>query len=118
MKILVKWRVSLSRARRLDLYTTPGSGYAFCTEGKQGYSKRNMNRKKRLPARALRSAQSPSSHDASLSTINYNAAGIDIGADRHWVSVPTGRDSECVRSFGCFTAELYAMADWLKHCGI
>ncbi|WP_445214803.1 IS110 family transposase [Brasilonema sp. UFV-L1] len=67
-----------------------------------------MNRKKR----------SPSSHDASLSTINHNAAGIDIGADRHWVSVPAGRDSECVRSFGCFTAELYAMADWLKHCGI
>ncbi len=56
--------------------------------------------------------------DANLSRINPNAAGIDIGADRHWVSVPVGRDRENVRSFACFTAELYAMADWLKQCDI
>jgi len=36
--------------------------------------------------------------DGSLSLINPNAAGIDIGADRHWVSVPVGRDKENVRS--------------------
>ena len=48
-----------------------------------------------------------------LSTINLNAAGIDIGADRHWVSVPEGRDDEHVRSFSCFTGDLYQMADWL-----
>lgn len=53
-----------------------------------------------------------------LSVVNPNAAGIDLGADSHWVSVPEGRDSECVRRFGCFTADLYAMADWLKGCGI
>jgi hypothetical protein len=29
-----------------------------------------------------------------------------------------GRDAENVRSFACFTADLYAMADWLKQCGI
>jgi len=56
--------------------------------------------------------------DGSLSPINPNAAGIDIGADRHWVSVPVGRDNENVRSFACFTADLYAMADWLKQCKI
>lgn len=56
--------------------------------------------------------------DGSLSLINPNAAGIDIGADRHWVSVPVGRDKENVRSFACFTADLYAMADWLKQCQI
>lgn len=50
--------------------------------------------------------------------INPNAAGIDIGADRHWVSVPVGRDNENVRSFGCFTTQLYKMADWLKTCGV
>ncbi len=33
-----------------------------------------------------------------LSQINLNAAGIDIGADRHWVSVPVGRDQENIRS--------------------
>lgn len=56
--------------------------------------------------------------DGSLSPINPNAAGIDIGADRHWVSVPVGRDNENVRSFACFTPDLYAMADWLKQCKI
>jgi transposase len=58
------------------------------------------------------------SPNANLPLINPNAAGIDIGADRHWVSVPVGRDNENVRSFACFTAELYAMADWLHQCGI
>ncbi|MEM7715431.1 MAG: IS110 family transposase [Cyanobacteria bacterium P01_A01_bin.68] len=53
-----------------------------------------------------------------LSQINPNAAGIDIGADKHWVSVPVGRDEENIRSFSCFTPDLYAMADWLKQCDI
>lgn len=56
--------------------------------------------------------------NSNLPLINLNAAGIDIGADRHWVSVPVDRDENPVRSFGCFTAELYAMADWLKQCHI
>lgn len=58
------------------------------------------------------------SFNSNLPLININAAGIDIGADRHWVSVPIGRDSENVRSFACFTADLYAMADWLHQCGV
>jgi transposase len=36
--------------------------------------------------------------EMNLPLINPNAAGIDLGADRHWVSVPVGRDSESVRS--------------------
>ncbi len=54
----------------------------------------------------------------SLPLINPNAAGIDIGSERHWVSVPAGRDTETVRSFGCFTADLHRMADWLKQCNV
>jgi len=53
-----------------------------------------------------------------LQQINLNAAGIDVGSRTHWVSVPQERDTECVRSFGCFTADLYALADWLKQCEI
>jgi len=55
-----------------------------------------------------------------LSHINLNAAGIDIGAESHWVAVPEGRDpgGSTVREFGCFTADLYALADWLVQCGI
>ena len=62
--------------------------------------------------------KSSGSSQVNLPLINPNAAGIDLGADRHWVSVPVDRDSESLRSFACFTAELYAMADWLKQCRI
>jgi hypothetical protein len=44
--------------------------------------------------------------DGNLCQINLNAAGIDIGADRHWVSVPVGRDSENVRSERLFYRRL------------
>ena len=49
--------------------------------------------------------------------INFNAAGIDIGAEVHYAEGrdPEGRD---VRSFGTFTSDLYAIADWLKQCQI
>jgi hypothetical protein len=50
--------------------------------------------------------------------INPNAAGIDVGNAQHYVAVPPGRDSEPVRVFGCFTADLHALADWLHQCRI
>jgi len=50
--------------------------------------------------------------------INKDAAGIDIGSGEHWVAVPEDRDEEPVRCFGCFTADLQAMARWLKECGV
>jgi transposase len=53
-----------------------------------------------------------------LQHMNLNAAGIDIGSERHMVAVPEGRDTISVREFGAFTADLEALADWLKKCGI
>jgi transposase len=53
-----------------------------------------------------------------LLVVNPNAAGIDLGADYHWVSVPEGRDALSLRRFACFTADLYELANWLKQCGI
>ena len=53
-----------------------------------------------------------------LQHININAAGIDIGSDRHLVAVPEGRDMVSVREFGTFTADLQAIADWLEQCGV
>ena len=50
--------------------------------------------------------------------INHDAAGIDVGNAQHWVAVPAGRDPESVRMFGCFTADLHALANWLERCGI
>jgi transposase len=53
-----------------------------------------------------------------LRHINLNAAGIDIGAERHMVAVPESRDKVSVREFGSFTADLQALADWLQQCGV
>jgi transposase len=53
-----------------------------------------------------------------LQHMNLNAAGIDIGAERHMVAVPEGRDTVSVREFGTFTTDLEALAAWLKQCGV
>ncbi len=53
-----------------------------------------------------------------LQHINLNAAGIDIGSERHMIAVPEGRDEVSVREFGTFTVDLRALADWLQQCGV
>jgi transposase len=53
-----------------------------------------------------------------LEQINLDAAGIDIGSEFHYVSVPEDRDEQSVRRFECFTADLRAMAEWLRRCKI
>jgi transposase len=55
--------------------------------------------------------------DISLEVVHPDAAGIDIGNESHY-AVPPSRNSQPVRRFGCSTAELKAMEDWLKQCGI
>jgi transposase len=54
----------------------------------------------------------------SLSMIEPNAAGIDIGHREHWCAVPSDRCERPVRAFGTFTEDLERMADWLRECGI
>ena len=56
--------------------------------------------------------------DAVLEKINLNAAGIDVGADKHFVAVPADRAAKPVRSFRAFTCELYSLCDWLKECQV
>ena len=53
-----------------------------------------------------------------LQHMNLNAAGVDIGSERHLVAVPEGRDPVSVREFGTFTVDLQALATWLKQCGV
>ncbi len=53
-----------------------------------------------------------------FAVLNVNAAGIDVGSAEHYVAVPPGRDARPVRKFGCFTADLHRMAQWLVECGI
>ena len=53
-----------------------------------------------------------------LTRINEHAAGVDIGAESHFVAVPPGSCEHPVREFGVFTRDLYAIADWLEACGV
>src|SRR6476620_4055456 len=57
-------------------------------------------------------------NNAVLPVMRPDAAGIDIGATEIFVAVPADRATENVRSFPTFTQDLYALADWLKSCGI
>src|SRR6516164_2685241 len=72
-----------------------------------------MNRKQRREM-----TRKMQSEDLRLEVMHPDAAGIDIGNESHYASVPPSRDSQPVREFGCTTAELKAMADWLKQCRI
>jgi transposase len=65
-----------------------------------------------------RKRRSSQAHAAPLKQINLNAAGIDVGADCHWVAVPPDRDAQPVQRFGAFTADLYVLAEWLRQCQI
>ena len=50
--------------------------------------------------------------------LHPHAAGIDIGATEIYVCVPLERDPQPIRRFGTFTADLLAVATWLKQCGV
>ncbi len=89
----------------------------------ENYKKSSQKPKKSSASR--KSSKSPGgtplsapSLPAQLKQVNINAAGIDVGATVHFVCVPEGRDSQPVRSFGAFTADLEAIADWLKECHV
>lgn len=69
-----------------------------------------MARKKKSTERRAR--------EAMLRKVNLNAAGIDVGGERHYVAVPEGRDTESVRSFGSVTSELERLVAWLEACEI
>jgi hypothetical protein len=67
---------------------------------------KQQNQRKRAKGKKI-----PFKNPEELAQINLNAAGIDIGASEHWVSIPAGRDEEHVRCFSCFTSDLYGFAD-------
>ncbi len=53
-----------------------------------------------------------------LEIVHPDAAGIDVGGSEHWVAISPDRDSEPVRRFGCFTADLREMGRWLVEKGV
>ncbi len=72
-------------------------------------SKKASNRKKQSQKIVIGPAWEP---------VNVHAAGVDIGSREHWVCVPP-QAAECnVRKFGTFTADLEAIANWLRQCSV
>ena len=70
---------------------------------------------------ARRQPQHPRSQSAlppQLAAVNLHAAGIDVGAETHYVAVPPSDDVQPVRRFGADTVDLEALADWMAACGI
>jgi transposase len=53
-----------------------------------------------------------------LDQINHNAAGIDAGAEFHYVGIPEDRATPSVRKFATTTRSLYELADWLAEAEI
>ena len=56
--------------------------------------------------------------DPGLDIIHRDAAGIDVGNESHFVSVPPDRNPQPILEFGSWTAALEEMARWLKDCRI
>lgn len=67
---------------------------------------------------ARKRKQDSSGKQGVMPVMRADAAGIDIGATEIFVAVPPDRAPEHVRSFPTFTQDLYALAEWLKQCGI
>jgi len=72
-----------------------------------------MNRKQRRET--MRKIQS---EDLRLEVVHPDAGGIDIGNESHYVAVPAEPGQPTGTALRVHTAELKAMADWLKQCGI
>jgi transposase len=85
-----------------------------------------------MPRRKPASSQPDPATAALLQTLNPHAAGIDVGATELWVCVPPSAVASPllvvpsgptvlpphVRRFGAFTADLHAIAAWLRQCQV
>jgi len=69
-------------------------------------------------ARKRKDKKETKADKAMFPVMRPDAAGIDIGATEIFVAVPVDRAAENVRCFPTFTQDLYALADWLKQCGV
>jgi transposase len=88
--------------------TAKQSSPRFSSQFKSSRQKKSKNR---VPLK-------PQDWKLGLEVVHPMAAGIDVGNSEHWVAVPPHLDAEPVRVFGCFTADLVALADWLEKLGI
>jgi transposase len=101
------------------------SGSEKTTRVKRGGARPGAGRKPKVrsavdpdTSRDRSGGQRQRANPKSLPEICPDSAGIDIGAELIVAAVPEDRDEQSVRSFGAFTEDLYALADWLQACRI
>jgi len=75
------------------------------------YSKLNRPQRRELRRQLF-------SKDPGLTIVHPNAGGIDVGNESHFAAVPPDRDPNPVQEFGCWTADLIRMAEWLRACRV
>lgn len=71
-----------------------------------------------MAPRKQKHARSKTTLPPQLAAANLHAAGIDVGAEAHYVAVPPSDDPQPVRCFAASTADLEALAAWLAQCQI
>lgn len=74
--------------------------------------------RKKKPTDKQKRSGKPKVDWKALDIMHPDAAGIDVGGSDHWVAISPDRDAEPVRRFGCFTADLQALARWLVEKGV
>lgn len=64
----------------------------------------------------MAAASRPSS--TTICKVREKAAGIDIGAEEHWICVDPELTDKPIRRFGGFTADVIEAVNWLKKLGV
>lgn len=83
-------------------------------------SKRPTVNRERGAKKNTRRIQARKSTDG-LRVLNEHAAGVDVGAEKHFFAVPprsVPKEESAVRSYSAFTFGLDASVEWLKQCGV
>ncbi len=106
--------------RITEFAPAPVAFFSLCPSFLTGSSIMAKNRKSGKPKFRRRGGTPISANGLpkSLSRVNLNAAGIDIGSTQHYVAIPDDRDETNVRCFATFTSDLIALAEWLNESGI
>jgi hypothetical protein len=55
---------------------------------------------------------------AAVGKPRFGSGASDVGNSADYVAVRPDRDSQPVRRFECFTADLHRLAQWLHSCGV
>jgi transposase len=97
----------LNKNSKLKHPNPPSDEVGPKTQPKPGQRKKNPQRAKGKP-----------DPTQGLLVANPNAGSVDVGCSEHWAAVPPGRAEPNYRRFGCCTADLEALTDWLVECGV